>query len=265
MHYIWKEWKENLKGKGLWLSFSIIVIVSIALLFRTTALSIDQGFYVLLINLFDAFVYFIPILCLFLGAFALFQEKEQKTLIMLLTRSDDFKSFLFKKSISVQSVILGPIIAWFLIYFLFVKFFFVTDGASFAAFLLSLICMILIFTQLGILIGSISTSRMQIVGFTVAVWFYFFFIHDFILLSILPGITYENVKLFSFIYFLNPLQGARMYLESSLGVFSFDHMSKLLQNFMWMKPILFLIGNLVLLAVISFGAAAAFHRKEVSE
>jgi ABC-type transport system involved in multi-copper enzyme maturation permease subunit len=265
MHYIWKEWKENLKGKGLWLSFAIIVIVSIALLFRTTALSIDQGFYVLLINLFDAFVYFIPILCLFLGAFALYQEKEQKTLIMLLTRRDDFKSFLLKKSTAVQSMLLGPIIAWFLVYFLLVKFFFESDGASFASFLLSLICMILIFTQLGILIGSISTSRMQIVGFTVAVWFYFFFIHDFILLSVLPDITYENVKVFSSIYFLNPLQGARMFLESSLGVFSFDHMSKLLQNFMWMSPILFLLGNLVLMLVVSFMAAIVFHRKEVSE
>ena len=26
MHYIWKEWKENIRGKGLWLALSIIVL-----------------------------------------------------------------------------------------------------------------------------------------------------------------------------------------------------------------------------------------------
>ncbi|MFO1442125.1 ABC transporter permease subunit [Bacillus sp. Bva_UNVM-123] len=265
MHYIWKEWKENIKGKGLWLSFIIIVLVSIGLLVKSSSLSFDQGFYVLLINLFDAIVYFIPMLCLFIGAFAVFQEKEQKTLIMLLTRRDDFKGFLLKKSVAIQSILLGPIIGWLLVYFLPLKFFFQLDFKSYLAFLLSLICLLLIFTQLGVLIGSISRSRMQIVGFTVAIWFYFFFLHDFILLSFLADVTYDNVKGFSLIYFLNPLQSARIFLESSLGVFSFDHMSKLLKSFMWMKPELFLLANVSLLLFISFIFAVIFHRKEGSE
>jgi len=265
VHYIWKEWKENIKGKGLWLSFIIIVLVSIGLLVKSSSLSFEQGFYVLLINLFDAFVYFIPLLCLFIGAFAIFQEKEQKTLIMLLTRRDDFKSFLFKKSIAVQSILLGPIILWFLVYLLPLKFFFQLDFKSYFAFLISLICLLLIYTQLGVLIGSISRSRMQIIGFTVGIWFYFFFIHDFILLSFLANVTHENVKGFSLVYFLNPLQAARVFLESSLGVYSFDHMSKLLKSFMWMKPNVFLLANVVLLLLISFMFAVIFHRKEGSE
>lgn len=265
MYYIWKEWKENIKGKGLWISFGIIVLVSISLLFKSSALSFEQGFNVLLINLFDAFVYFIPIICLFLGAFTLFQEKEQKTLIMLLTGRDSFNSFLFKKSAAVQVIFTVPIILWFFLYLLPIKFFFQIDGIGYIAFLLSLICLIMIFTQLGILIGSISRSKMQIVGFTVAVWFYFFFLHDFILLSFLPDVSYENVKLFSAFYFLNPLQAARMFLESSLGVYSFDHMSKLLQSFMWLKPSLFLAGNLAILLLISYFIAAVFHRKEGTE
>ena len=93
MHYIWKEWKENIRGKGFWLSLGIIVLVSISLLISSSALAYEQGFFVLLINLFDAFVYFIPILCLFLGAFAIYQEKEQKTLIMMLTKRDSYPSF----------------------------------------------------------------------------------------------------------------------------------------------------------------------------
>lgn len=265
MYYIWKEWKENIKGKGLWLSFGIIVLVSVSLLFKSSSLSFDQGFYVLLINLFDAFVYFIPLLCLFLGAFSIFQEKEQKTLIMLLTRRDSFLSFLFNKSIAIHSVLLGPLILWFFIYLVPLKFFFQTDLRNYLAFLLSLICFTVIFTQLGVLIGSISRSRMQIVGFSIVIWFYFFFLHDFILLSFLTDITYENVKWFSAVYFLNPIQAARMYLESSLGVYSFDHMSKLLQSFMWMKPGLFLLANVIFLLLVSFIAGVFFHRKEGSE
>lgn len=265
MHYIWKEWKENIKGKGLWLAFAIIVLVSISLLFRSSTKQFDQGFHVLLINLFDAFVYFIPILCLFLGAFALFQEKEQKTLIMLLTRRDSFPSFLFKKSIAIQTVLLGPIVLWFFLYLLPMKFFFQVDWVAYLAYLLAILCLVIVFTQIGIFVGSVSRSRMQIVGFTIAIWFYFFFLHDFILLSFLADVSYENVKFFSSVYFLNPLQAARMFLESSLGVYSFEHMSKLLQSFMWMKPGLFLFGNVVLLSIISFAAGAAFHRKEGSE
>lgn len=265
MHYIWKEWKENIKGKGLWLSFAIIVLVSISLLFRSSALTFDQGFYVLLINMFDAFVYFIPILCLFLGAFAIFQEKEQKTLIMLLTRRDNFTSFLFKKSVAVQTILLGPIILWFILYIVPLKFFFQLNWTAYIAFLLAILCLVIVFTQMGIFIGSFSRSRMQIVGFTIAIWFYFFFLHDFALLSVLADVTHDNVKLFSSIYFLNPLQSARMFLESSLGVYSFQNMSRLLQSFMWMKPSLFLASNVVLLSIISFALGTAFHRKEGSE
>ncbi len=196
MHYISKEWKENVKGKGLWLSFGIIVLVSLFLLFRTSTLSIDEGFYVLLINLFDELVYFIPILCLFLGSFAIFQEKEQKTLIMLLTRRDTFSSFLFKKSVAVQSVIIVPIALWFFLYLLPVKYFFQTDVVSYIAFIVAIICLILVFTQLGILIGSISQSKMQIIGFSIAVWFYFFFIHDFIALILFTRCLLRQYKVF---------------------------------------------------------------------
>jgi ABC-2 type transport system permease protein len=262
MHYIWKEWKENIRGKGFWLAFAIVVLVSCGLLFNASTLSFEQGFYVLLINLFDAFIYFIPILCLFMGAFAIFQEKEQKTLIMLLTRRDDYKSFLLKKSLAIHACLIGPVILWFLIYLVPLKFLFELDFVRYMSFLISLICLMFIYNQIGMLIGSISRSKMQIVGATIAIWFYFFFLHDFILLSFLANVTYENVKGFSSIYFLNPLQAARIFLESSLGVYSFDHMSKLLKSFMWLKPGVFLLINATLLVSLSYIIAIVFHRKE---
>lgn len=265
MHYVWKEWKEHVKGKGLWISFGIIILVSLFLLFKSKNLSFEQGIYILEINLFDMMIYLIPIFCLFLGAFSLFQEKEQKTLIMLLTRRDTFTSFLFQKSIAVQALLVIPIVAWFLLYLLPTKFFFKIDFVSYGALILSFICLTIVFTQIGIMIGSISRSKMQIVGFTIALWFYFFFLHDFILLSFLPNVSYDNVKLFSVVYFLNPISTARIYLESTLGTYNFDHMSKLLQYFMWLKPSIFLLLNVCFYIILSFVIGVALHRKEGKE
>jgi ABC-type transport system involved in multi-copper enzyme maturation permease subunit len=262
MHYIWKEWKENIRGKGLWLSLSIIVLISISILFRSTALSFDKGFYVLLINLFDTIIYFIPILCLFIGAFSIFQEKEQKTLIMLLTKKDSYASFLLRKSLGLYTVVLVPILAWFFIYLLLIKFNFELDIKAYFIFILAIGTLSLLFLQMGAAIGSFSRSRMQIIGYTIFIWFYFFFLHDFILLSFLPDVTHENVRLFSIGYFLNPLQTVRMFLETGTGVYSMGHMSRLLQAFMWTKPAFFLLGNLLFWFITSITTAIVFHRKE---
>ncbi|MFP7298523.1 ABC transporter permease [Neobacillus niacini] len=262
MHYIWKEWKENIRGKGLWLALSIIVLISVSILFRSTALSFDKGYYVLLINLFDTIIYFIPILCLFIGAFSVFQEKEQKTLIMLLTKKDSYASFLLKKSAGLYTVVLLPILVWFFLYLLLLKFNFQLDMKAYFVFIIGIVTLSLVFLQMGAAIGSFSSSRMQIIGYTIFVWFYFFFLHDFILLSFLPDVTHDNVKLFSSLYFLNPLQSVRMFLETGMDVYSFGHMSRLLQAFMWTKPAFFLLYNLVFWLITSIVTGIVFHRKE---
>ncbi|THE13247.1 copper ABC transporter permease [Bacillus timonensis] len=263
MHFIWKEWKEHIRSKGLWFSFIIVVFISISTLFKSSSLSFEQGIYVLLLNLFETLLYFIPIFCLFLGAFSIFQEKEQKTLVMLLTRNIPYSSFLFKKSIAIHSVLLVPIVSWFFLYLVPTKFMFQVDLKSYAIFVVSICSLCLIFTQFGILIGCMSHTKMQMIGYSIFIWFYFFFIHDFILLSFLPSVSYENVKLFSMVYFLNPLQASRMFLETGVGVFSFGHMSKLLQSFMWTNPTFFFLGNLAVLLCLSFTLAVFLNRRSV--
>ncbi|MBM4761616.1 ABC transporter permease subunit [Bacillus sp. B15-48] len=262
MNYIWKEWKESIRSKGLWLSLGIIIIVSLFMLSRAQDFGFEQGYYVLLINLFESLIYFIPILCLFLGAFSVFQEKEQKTLVMLLTKRESTLSFLFKKSIAIQVVFVLPVFAWFFIFLIPVKFFFTIQFADYFLLVAALIGLMLVFTQLGVAIGSISRSRMQITGIAVVLWFYFFFLHDFALLSMLPSVTHDNVQLFSIAYFLNPIQAVRMFLESALGLYSFGNMSRLLESFMWLAPSLFFIFNLMIWLLISFGGAVLLHRKE---
>jgi ABC-type transport system involved in multi-copper enzyme maturation permease subunit len=262
MHYIWKEWKENIRGKGLWLALSIIVLISISILFRSASLSYDNGFYILLINLFDTVIYFIPILCLFIGAFSIFQEKEQKTLIMLLTKQDNYPSFLVKKSLGLYTVVLTPLLAWFFLYLMLLKFQFQLHIGGYLIFVISILFITLLFLQMGAAIGSFARSRMQIIGYSIFIWFYFFFLHDFILLSLLPDVTYENVKIFSLVYFLNPLQAVRMFLETGMGVYSFGHMSRLLEEFMWTKPVFFMAGSLLVWLVLSYLTAVLFNRKE---
>ncbi len=262
MNYIWKEWKESIRSKGLWLSLGIIVLVSLLMLSRSTDYGFDQGFYILLINLFEGLVYFIPILSLFLGAFSIFQEKEQKTLVMLLTKQERTVSFLFKKSLAIHAVLLAPILIWFFVYLIPLKLFFVINFSDYFLFVAALTGFILVFTQIGVFIGSFSGSRMQITGIAVIVWFYFFFLHDFMLLSILPAVTHDNVQLFSIAYFLNPLQAVRMFLESGLGLYSVGNMSRLLESFMWLSPSAFFGINLLFWTIISFGLAVVLHRKE---
>ncbi|PLR79027.1 copper ABC transporter permease [Bacillus sp. V3-13] len=262
MYYIWKEWKESIRGKGFWLAGIIIVVLSAALLFQSSVLSFDKGFYIVLINLFDAFIYVIPVLCLFLSAFSVYQEKEQKTLIMLLSKQESYFTFLVKKSLAIHVVLTGLILIWFFIYLVPLKFYFQPDLSAYLTFIFAVLCLMIVFIQIGAFIGSIGRSKIQIVGFTVLIWFYFFFLHDIVLLSLLPDVSYENVKLFSAAFFLNPIQAVRVYLESGLGVYTSGHMSKLFESFLWTKPAIFLTANLVIWLTISMAASVTMHRKE---
>ncbi|MBS8265477.1 copper ABC transporter permease [Mesobacillus boroniphilus] len=262
MYFIWKEWKENIRGKGLWLAIGTVIFVSVLLLVRSASLSYDQGLYILLINLFDTLLYFIPILYLFMGAFSIFQEKEQKTLVMLLTRQESFMTFLAKKSLGMHLVLLAPVIIWFFLFLVPLKIYFKADIGTYLAFVLSITALMLIFTQIGALVGSISRSRMQIVGIAVIIWFYFFFLHDFALLSIIQDVTHDNVRLFSIAYFLNPIQAVRMYLETGVGIYSFGHMSRLLKSFMWLQPGAFLGASLIFWMTVTFISSVLLHRKE---
>jgi ABC-type transport system involved in multi-copper enzyme maturation permease subunit len=262
MNYIWKEWKESIRSKGLWLSLGIIIIVSVLMLSRSKGLGFEQGYYILLVNLFESLIYFIPILCLFLGAFSVFQEKEQKTLVMLLTKQETTLTFLFKKSLAIQAVLILPVFIWFFIYLVPLKLYFQVDFVHYFILLAALIGLMLVFTQLGVFIGSVSRSRMQITGISVVIWFYFFFLHDFALLSVLENVTHDNVQLFSVAYFLNPIQAVRMFLESGLGLYSFGNMSRLLESFMWLAPAVFFAINLAFWLLAAFAGAVLLHRKE---
>ncbi|MGO4888457.1 ABC transporter permease subunit [Anaerobacillus sp. MEB173] len=261
MNYIVKEWKELSRGKGLWLSIAMVALVSVFLLLEARTFPLEQGFEVYLLSLYDMNVYLLPLLSLFLSAFAIMQEKEMKTLMMVMTKKESYRSFLLKKSLSIHVITLGLFIGLYFIMAVPMKLYLSFSVTSFLTFLLTVIIYLLIFNQIGIFIGSICTSRMQLVGAAVFTWFFFIFLVDLIFLYYLPAVSYDNVTMFSVFYFLDPLHAIRFFFETSLGIFSLEYMSRLMEKLVWMSPAKFLLVNVIIWIIVAFELAVQLHSK----
>lgn len=255
MMYLWKEWNEQIRGKGLWLAIIMVVFVSLIIMMETLTLPVRQGHEALLLSLYEINVYLIPLLSLFITSFAVLQEKEWKTLMILTTKRESFRSFLFKKSMAIQLIILGVFTAWYMILAVPMKVFFDFQAGHFLAFLFTIATFLIIFNQIGIFLGSICSTRMQLVGANIFTWFFFVFVIDLLFMNMLPNVSYENVTIFSVFYFLDPLHTLSFYLNTSLGVLSLEHLSRMMEKLVWMSPGKFLLVDLIVWTVISFELA----------
>lgn len=245
MIYIWKEFKEQSRGRGLWLSLGMLVIVSLFLLAQSKTYPAEQGFTVFLISLYEINVFLLPLLCLFIGSFSVWQEKEQRTHLILLAKRESFRSFVFKKSLAIQSVIIGVFTAWMFLLALPLKWLFLFEVSHFLAFWGSTVILCAIYIQMGIFWGSVAANRMQIVGVNLFTWFFFLFLVDLLTLFYLPAVTHENIKWFSIVYFLNPMHAMQFYLETAIGLFPINHMSRLMERMVWLSPSWFMLINLL--------------------
>src|SRR5690625_7171046 len=81
---------------------------------------------------------------------------------------------------------------------------------------------------------------MQLISVNILTWFFVVFLIDLIFLYVLPMITFDNLRIFSWIYFLDPMHTLRLYLEVQLGMFSMSHMSRLMEKFVFMDAWIFL-------------------------
>ncbi|WP_209124027.1 ABC transporter permease [Alkalihalobacillus sp. BA299] len=261
MMYLDKEWKELSRGKGLWSALGIVIILSIFLLLEARSFPTEHGFEAFLLSLYEMQIYFIPLLCLFLSSFAVMQEKELKTLIILVTKRESFRSFLLKKSVAIHGITTGVFISWHILFALPIKLFLSFNSIHFLYFLISIVVLILIFNQIGLLTGSICSTRIQLVGANIFIWFFLIFLVDLIFLYLLPYVTYANITIFSVFYFLDPLHSLRFFLETALGTFSLEFMSRFMEKMVWMSPVKFLMINLLIWLVLSFELAVLFHNK----
>lgn len=252
MNYIWKEWKEQSRGKGIWLALAMVILLSFFILLEARSLPTEQGFTVFLLSLYEINVFILPLLSIFIASFSIIQEKELKTLMILTTKQESYQSFLAKKSIAVQTVIVAVFISWYFLFAIVMKFFFDFNNSYFLVFLVTVISLLIIFNQIGIFLGSVCRTRMQLIGANIFTWFFFVFLADLLFLYLLPNVSYDNVQTFSVFFFLDPLHTIPFYLETALGVFSLDHMSRLMEKMVWASPSLFLIIDIIVWVALSF-------------
>lgn len=261
MNYIWKEWLEQSRGKGLWLGLAMVMLSSIFLLMEARSYPAELGFDAFLLSLYDMNIYLVPIFALFISSFSIFQEKELKTSMILLTKKESNLSLMLKKSIAIQTVVVGVFVGWYFVLAIAMKWFLQFEIASFVYFIVTVVVLLLIFNQLGLFLGNITNTKMQLIGATIFTWFLFVFLIDLAFIQYVPSVSYENVKLFSWLYFLDPLHTLRFYLETSLGLFSLNNMSRLMEKMIWMAPSKFLLIDLAFWMIAFFGLAILFRSK----
>lgn len=260
MAYIWKEGLEQARGKGLWLGLCLIMFASIFIIAEARSFPAELGFEAMLLSLFDTNMYLVPLFSMFLSSFSMFQEKEMKTAVILLTKKESTWSYLLKKTFAIQAVIITAFIGTYFVLALFMKGFLAFHLSSFLHFILVMIVFLLIFNQIGIFLGTFCKTKMQLVGANILTWFLLVFLIDLIFLYFLPAITFDNLRLFSWIYFLNPMHALRFYLETNLNLFGLTHLSRLMDQFIFMAPWKFLLINAVVWPLVFYGLAL-FIRK----
>ena len=259
MMYIWKEFLEQMRGKGLWLGLGMLMLTSLFLIAEARSFPADLGFEAMLLSIFDMNMYLLPLFAMFIASFSIFQEKELKTSMILLTKKESTLTFLFKKSIAIQLVLIAAFVAAYFILALFMKAFLTFHLASFLQFILVIVIFLLIFNQIGVLLGVACNTKMQLVGANILTWFFIVFLFDLMFLYFLPAITFSNLRFFSWVYFMDPIHTLRFYLESSLGLFSLSHMSRMMEKFVFMDMRIFLLINAVLWPAVMYGFSALFR------
>lgn len=261
MSYLWKEWLELSRSKAFWLLFLPVAAASLSVLASVKSLPAEHGLPVFLQMMFEMNVYIVPLLCLFFASFSVMQEKEQRTMVMIVAKSRSPLSFLWRKSAAIQLLTMAVLIVWYFILIVPVKFWFVFHVPPFLHFLLATMALVFMFNQLGILLGLLCKTKIQLISANLAVLFVFLYLYDFVLLYILPSVTYDNVRLFSFVYFLQPLHALRFYLETALGVFSLDYLSRTMKKFFSFPPELFVLLNIAVWGVGALAASIGWSRK----
>lgn len=257
MPYLWKEFLEQTRGKGLWFGLGMVALTSLLLVIQARSYPADLGFEAMLLSLFDMNMYLLPLLAMFLASFSVFQEKEQKTLLMLITKRESGFTFLTRKSLALQAVLLGAFAVLYILLAFPMKVMLNFNASGFGFFLLATMIFLAIFVQAGVFLGVASRNKMQLIGANILMWFVVVFLLDLVYLYFLPAVNVGNVKAFSWLYFLNPIHAVRLMLENKLGLFSLVGMSRMMSKLVFMNPLIFAVINLFLWPSIFFGLSLA--------
>lgn len=250
IQYIKKEFLEQIRSNGVWIAMILIFIASVMLLSEARGYPDENATAAFLLNSFDMFIYIIPLIGMFLAAFSVYSEKENKTFQMIITKRESFASFFFKKSISLQIVLLSLFTMLFVLLYGLASLTLTMEIDYFLLHLVTLLTLILIFNQFGILIGSLSSSKMQMIGLIIFVWFFMIFLVDVIFLYFIPMINYNNVHIFSYFFFMHPFHVARMFLEYGMDIFSTNNLSSLMNRLVILSPNAYMVINIIVWPIL---------------
>src|SRR5690625_7886533 len=129
-------------------------------------------------------LYLIPLFAMFLASFSIFQEKELKTNMILLTKKESTISFLFCKSIAIQFSLLAAFVGAYFILAFFMIGFLSFHIMSFFHFIVVLILFLVIFNQIGIFLGSISITKIQLISVNILILIFLVFLFVLIFLNV---------------------------------------------------------------------------------
>ncbi|WP_414050931.1 ABC transporter permease subunit [Macrococcus animalis] len=261
MNYIIKEFIESYRSKGLWLMMFVIFITSIFILSASKSYPSDLGFATFLLNLFDMNMMILPIFAILISALSIFNEKESKSMAMILTKKDSMISFLLKKSVAIQIVMNLSYIVLALIIFVLAKLIIVIDLKDSLVFLVSVLALLLICNQIGIFVGMFSKTKLELMAYAIIIWFVLVFLLDLIFLYVIPFITYDNAKIFGIFYFLDPMHTIRIFLEHLLGLLSTANLSALMSDVIKLNPIIYMVLSIIFWPLLMFGITVLISRR----
>lgn len=245
-----KELLEQIRSNGVWISMILIFVTSIVLLSEARNYPLENATEAFLLNSFDMFIYIVPLIGMFLASFNVYSEKENKTFQMIITKRESFMSFYLKKSISLQAVLLSLFAILLIGIYGLASLTLTYEIDAFLLHLVAILALFLIFNQFGVLIGSLSSSKMMMIGLIIFVWFFFIFLVDVIFLYFIPMIDYNNVHIFSYFFFMHPFHVARMFLEYGMDIFSTSNLSSLMNRLVILSPNIYIIINIIVWPLI---------------
>lgn len=161
----------------------------------------------------------LPIICLILGTNAIVADKEDGRLTLYRTYQMPFFHYLLSKFIALC---ISMLVALGISYGLFgIVIAFTTEEAQFSfftTFFLLNIFLIIIFSALSVLVGSISVTRMQGLSYALCVWSFLVFGYEFIIFSIIDWIPYaQKINSMLVLVLSNPIESLRVWSITKLN------------------------------------------------
>ncbi|KON88363.1 copper ABC transporter permease [Sporosarcina globispora] len=210
-------------------------------------------------------LWMIPIICMILGGTSIIADKENGRLSLYRTYQASSFYYLISKFLSLVLCLFFVIGVSYGLFGLILS----LAGSSFEAhiyqvFLLVNILLILVFSAVSLLIGTISRTRMQGLSLAMFFWIIIVFVYEFIIFSVIDWIpfSYKQISLFLFIL-LNPVESVRVWSISKLNseyVFGPEYL--IIENWGTNGALtLALVFSITIIILITFTSSSQFLKK----